>query len=138
MNTIADRLAKNDAMQGARIPRNEAYLPYAAIMKRTKCNAADPVCVRTRTGRRVFQRPVFDMLSRTERDFKNRREIPPHPLHGPVRAAPLAGPLIHRIAGKPVQHEAQHRRSRLSSTVVRLHKTLACNEAAVLLSLSSG
>jgi len=32
-NSISDRLLKNDEMQGARILRNEAYNPYAAMTK---------------------------------------------------------------------------------------------------------
>jgi len=32
-NSISDRLFKNDEMQGARILRNEAYNPYAAMTK---------------------------------------------------------------------------------------------------------
>gem|GEM_PF-2213323 len=33
INCIMDRPAKNDEMQGARILRNEAYNPYAAMTK---------------------------------------------------------------------------------------------------------
>jgi len=32
-NSISDRLFKNDEMQGARIQRNEAHHPYAAMTK---------------------------------------------------------------------------------------------------------
>jgi len=50
-NRISSRLVKNDEMQGARILRNEAYNPYAAMTKAEAQRSGS--CLRADTHRQA-------------------------------------------------------------------------------------